>query len=176
MGGKQLVTRSTPSSEDGGRWASTAASETELTKEEQTIPILADFEVINGDDPITIGNGNIVWETHFATIRRNADRDAFLVFNVKGLTHATEPVSVHVNDEEVGHIFPYALPNGTPNANHRNHWFTQIIVFPGSRLKSESGKKNKLEIHAVHFPGNTGGNEYDDFALKDVICFFHQSA
>ena len=139
--------------------------------------VVSDYQSIRGDNPINIGDGNQVWEEHFDTGgRRGGNLTAFLIFNVRGLTHATQSVPVKINDREVGRIHPYSLPGGNPNANNRRHWFTQMIAFSGNILDRRSGRRNKLEIEAVPFPGATGSDAFDDFQLKNIICFFHQEA
>jgi hypothetical protein len=35
---------------------------------------------------------------------------------------------------------------------------------------------NELQINAVGWPGASASNLFDDFQLKDVVCFFHQAA
>jgi hypothetical protein len=48
-----------------------------------------------------------------------------------------------------------------------------MIAMNGSELNDGN---NELQIVAVGWPGATSGNLFDDFELKDVVCFFHQSA
>lgn len=140
------------------------------------VPVLCDFVQIRGNNPVTLGDSNPVWETHFDTGGRYEDAPGLLIFNVRGLAHATQTVVVKINDTEIGRIYPYSLPNASPNSANDNHWFTQMIAFEGSVLSGETGPHNKLEVQAVSFPGATGSNQFDDFDLKSVICFFHQKA
>jgi hypothetical protein len=131
------------------------------------MPVVSDFTVIQGDGRITIGDsGTTLWEATFGTGGRAANEIAFLIFNVRGLTDATTDVAVKVNNVEVGTIRRYASGN-----NNAGDWYTQMITVDGSTLNSGN---NELQIEAVGWPGATAGNMFDDFDLKDVICFFHQ--
>jgi len=47
-----------------------------------------------------------------------------------------------------------------------------MIAMDGSTLNNGN---NEIQIEAVGFPGATNTNKFDDFFLKDVICFFKQS-
>ncbi|MGH3978339.1 MAG: hypothetical protein ACRDRZ_04965 [Pseudonocardiaceae bacterium] len=150
------------------------------------MPVVSDFIQIIGDAPVTIGDANVVFEASFNTGGREAGtsvgQTAFLIFNVRGLTHANQDVVVRVNGTEQGTIQHY-FPGG-PGVNegdiddpaklrHQNHWYTQLIALTGSQLNDGD---NELQIEAVRFPGNTAGNTFDDFQIKDMICFFHQNA
>ncbi len=150
------------------------------------MPVVCDFIQIIGDAPVTIGDSNVVLERSFNTGGREGgtgiDRTAFLIFNVRGLTHANQDVVVRVNGTQVGtigHYFPGGPGVNTNDVNdpsklrHQNHWYTQLIALTGSRLNNGN---NELQIEAIRFPGSTGSNTFDDFQLKDMMCFFHQDA
>jgi hypothetical protein len=114
--------------------------------------VVCDFSVIRGNNPIQIGDVRPTWEEHFNSGGRHAST-ALLIFNVRGLANATASVPVRVNDTEVGRIYPYALPGGSPNADNDAHWFTQMVAFSGNILKGgDSPDANKLEVQAVAFP------------------------
>jgi hypothetical protein len=132
------------------------------------MPVLCDFQVIRGDNAVKIGDGSPEWETTFNTGGRRSSGHAFLMFNVKGLTHTNDSVPVRVNNTEVGRIYPYGGEGETAN-----RWYTQLINIGGGVLRDGN---NEIEIPAVSWPGAGPGNLYDDFFLKDVICFFQQSA
>lgn len=148
------------------------------------MPLLADFVVIQGDNRVKIGDPSQYneWSKTFDTGGRRKDGFAFLIFNVKGLTHTEKKVVVEINGTPVGDIYPY-FPGGADvvktdidDANKKRHmgyWYTQMINVGGNMLKDGN---NTIRIHAVDFPGCTGANKYDDFELKDVICFFQQKA
>jgi hypothetical protein len=146
------------------------------------MPVLSDFVLVVGDDPVTIGDGNPTWEATFHTGGRRRDHPALLVFNVRHLTHTKRDVPVRINEMEVGRIHNY-YPGGpgvgetnvSDPAKHRqqDHYYTQMIAMNGERLNDGT---NEIEIDAVDFPGNSGSNKYDDFNVKDLVCFFHQSA
>ena len=115
------------------------------------MPIVGDFTVIRGDDPILIGDARPVWEEHFDTGGRHVS-GAILVLSVRGLTDAVVSVPVKINDREVGRIQPYSLPGGRANPASEAHWYTQMIAFDASVLSARAGLTNKLEVEAVHLP------------------------
>jgi hypothetical protein len=148
--------------------------------------VVCDFIQIIGDAPVTIGDENTLFETSFNTAGREGGtvvgQTAFLIFNVRGLTHANQDVVVSVNGTQqgtIGHYFPGGPGVNTNDINdpnklrHQNHWYTQLIALTGSQLNDGD---NQLQIEAVRFPGNTGTNTFDDFQIKDMMCFFHQNA
>jgi hypothetical protein len=114
------------------------------------MPVVSDFIQIRGDAPLTIGNTAV--EVNFNTGGRNPQHTALLMFNIKGL-NSTVPVKV--NNTAVGSL--------TPNSSQTG-WFTQMVALNGSSLKDGT---NELQLEAV-------GN--DSFEIKDVMCFFGQSA
>jgi hypothetical protein len=115
--------------------------------------VLCDFTEIVGDTPQVITPA--VFERNFRTGGRTSGQTAFLLFNVRGLTNAS--VLVQVNNQVVGAIFPY------PGSN-TSYWYTQMIALNGSQLRDGD---NEIQIEAV-------GS--DSFEIKNMVCFFHQSA
>ena len=132
------------------------------------MPVLCDFTLIRDNDAVTIGDADDTWQATFNTGGRESGSPAFLIFNVRGLTATNVNVVVEINDEEVGQIRRYG---GDGDIN--NNWYTQMIAFSGSTLNNGN---NEIKIQAVSWPGAEEGDLYDDFQLKDVVCFFHQSA
>lgn len=131
------------------------------------MPVVSDFTVIQGDGRVTLGDSGLtLWEATFGTGGRAANEMAFLIFNVRGLTDTDVDVVVKVNNVDVGTIRRYG-----GNNENSGHWYTQMITVDGSTLISGN---NELQIEAVGWPGAEAGNMFDDFDLKDVICFFHQ--
>jgi hypothetical protein len=130
--------------------------------------VLSDFTLIRGDNPVTIGDGTPLWEATFGTGGRVASEAALLIFNVRGLTSTNVDVVVKVNNVQVGTIRRYG-----GDGDIANNWYTQMIAVGGSQLNDGF---NELQIAAVGWPGATSGNLFDDFELKDVVCFFHQEA
>jgi len=132
------------------------------------MPVVSDFTLIRGDSVVTIGDGLPLWEATFGTGGRVASEPALLIFNVRGLTVANANVIVKINNEEVGQIRRYG-----GDGDIVNNWYTQMIAVGGDQLNDGN---NELQITAVGWPGAEAGNLFDDFQLKDVVCFFHQSA
>lgn len=137
------------------------------------MPVLCDFVVIQGDANRRIGDGAILWEKTFNTGGRRSGGQAILMLMVKGLTYATEPVDVKINNKSVGKIFPYRLPTNAERNATADHWHTQIINIGGGILNS---RNNELQMVAVGFPESTPSNVFDDFFVRDVVCFFQQSS
>ncbi len=128
--------------------------------------ILGDFVTLWGDSPVRIGDGHTSHFWDFYTHGRRDKDDAILMLMVQGLTTSTNNPVVRLNDIVVGSISDYQGAN-------KNHWFTQIInLAPGELYKD---KKNRLLIEGVTFPGG-GDNNYDDFHIKSLVVFFHQSS
>ena len=128
--------------------------------------VLCDFEVIHGtSEGVQIGDGGInpVLELSFNTGGRRSSGHAFITFMIKGLTFATEPLAVKVNNQLAGHIFPYVGANP-------DHWFSQTINISGALLNSGD---NEFEVPAAVNPSRTGGT-FDDYFLRNVFCFFQQ--
>lgn len=118
--------------------------------------VVCDFIQIVGDGPVTIGAN--VTELPFSTGGRVSGNDvastALLLFNLKGLTTATIPVKV--NNVVVGNIYPYAGANA-------NHWYTQMVALTGTQLVNGT---NEIQLES----------NSDSFQIKNMVCFFHQSA
>ncbi len=130
------------------------------------MPVVSDFVVIQGDETKKIGDGATLWEKNFGTGGCKTDEYAFLMLMVKQLSHSTEPVNVKINNKVIGKIFPHLGADG-------EYWFTEIMNIEKGTLKDGS---NELQIEAIGHPGSTAGNMYDDFYVRDVICFFKQEA
>jgi hypothetical protein len=129
--------------------------------------VLCDFVVIQGDVTKVMGDsGAVLWEKTFNTGGRRSGGNAILMMMVRGLTQTTSNVPVKINNKDVGYIFNY-------NGANANHWFTQIINIGQDILKDGN---NEFQIGAVSWPGAKAGDLYDDFAIRDVVCFFQQSS
>ena len=127
--------------------------------------VLSDFVVIQGDSNRRVGDGATLWEKNFNTGGRHSGGAAILMFMVKGLTVAEKDVDVKINNTSVGKIFRY-------NGANANHWFTQIINIGSGILNNGN---NELQIEAIDYEGG-GSDHFDDFYLRDVVCFFQQSS
>ncbi len=134
------------------------------------MPVVCNFTQIIGDSPITIGDMRQVWEQNFSTPGRQSNHPAFLIFNIRGLTYATEKVSVRVNNVVVGSLVPYAAANDAARDMLGGHWFTQMVALTGSQLNDG---QNELQINAIGYPGSSADNAFDDFMVKNVSCFYH---
>ena len=132
-----------------------------------------DMIVIQGDVNRRIGDGALLWEKTFET-GGAVGSQAILTLMVKGLTYAEQPVNVKINNQVVGQIFPQRWPTAQLRDAAAEHWTTQTINIGGGVLKNSGS--NELQIEAVGFPEATGTNAFDNFYLRDVVCFFQQDA
>lgn len=82
---------------------------------------------------------------------------------VRGLTATSDDADVRLNRESIGKI--YANRGADPN-----HWTTQIINIGKGKLNSG---RNTLEIEGVLIDAGPG-DHYDDFWVRDIVCFFHR--
>ena len=128
------------------------------------MPIVSDFVVIQGDITRRIGDRATLWEKTFDTVGRAHGGLAILTFMVKGLIHTESNVDVKINGKHVGRIFNYK--DADPN-----HWFTQIMTI-GSNILNDG--ENKIHIEAVSYPSSESGDIFEDFYIRDVVCFFKQ--
>lgn len=130
------------------------------------MPVVADFVLIQ-EHAVNIGDaGTQLYERTFNTGGRQVRATALLMLMVRGLTLSNSGVvAVRINNQFIGNIEHH------PGAN-ANHWFTQMIPFPGNILHSGD---NELEIQARPYTGNPNDN-FDDFSIQSVVCFFHQNA
>jgi hypothetical protein len=113
------------------------------------MPVVANFVMIRGDDPLLIGPAAV--ELPFNTSGRDAGHTALLIFNVRGLN---AQVPVKVNNVIVGTLGP---------RGQLSPFATQMVALQGSSLKDGT---NELQLEGV-------GN--DEFEIKDVFCFFGHS-
>ena len=93
------------------------------------------------------------------------NEDAILMLMVKGMTVSNTDAQVFINNKNVGVI------ERSEGAN-RDHWFTQIINIGKRKLIRGN---NRLRISAVNNP-TEGSDRFDDFFIKDVICYFKQNS
>lgn len=128
--------------------------------------VVSDFTVVQGDVSKRIGDGAIIWEKRFRTDGAINTRPTILMFMVKGLTAAESSVEVKINGERVGVIFPYTGSDG-------DHWFTQIVNI-GPRVLNDGD--NELQIVAESFPDAGRGDLFDDFYIRDAVCWFKQES
>lgn len=115
--------------------------------------ILCDFIQILGDNLKTISRTEGDTEVpldNFKTLHRQASKTALLMLVVRNLAGSA---TVVINNERVGAI---TATSGTV-------FSTQLIAVAGSTLNDGD---NEIVLKDVT----------DPFELKDVICFFHQSA
>ena len=104
------------------------------------MPEVCDFTLVVDDSPVTIGDADPEWEKTFNTGGRNRNSPAFLIFNVRYLTHTRKDVDVRINNDVVGQIYNY-YPGGSgvnetdvndPNKNRQaDHYYTQMIAMSG---------------------------------------------
>jgi hypothetical protein len=128
------------------------------------MPVVCDFTVIQ-EGTRKIGDAG-QFSKNFGTGGRH-DTQALLMINVKNLTHNFAQVIIN------GTTLKALQPSSEAD---REQWFSQHKVLPSGLLSPVEGN-NIIEIKRVlnNNPGN-GGGQFDDFEIRDVVCFFHQAA
>ncbi len=129
------------------------------------MPVVSDFTIIHGvNTGITMGDRGFhpIFETTFNTGGRHGVGHAFITFMIRGLTVATHAPLIRINNVDVGRILPYTGANS-------QHWFTQTINITGAMLNNGN---NEFEVHAA--PSERALGTYDDYVLKNIMCFFQQ--
>lgn len=134
--------------------------------------LVSDFTVIQGNADHLVGDPATLWEQNFNVWGYKEGSQAMLIFMVKGLTYATEGVDVKINNKVVGQIFPYRWPTKEMRNAAASHYYTQIINIGGDAL---TPGKNELQIEAIGFPEESGSNKFDNFEIRDLMCFFQQA-
>lgn len=124
--------------------------------------VLCDFTVIQ-DGNVTIGDSGPEFTKTFSTGGRH-DTQALLMLNVQGLTDNF--AIVQINGEFQKAIQPTAAANS-------GQWFSQHMVLP-SDLLSPNDNQNEIIIQRVDETGG-GEGQFDDFVVRDIVIFFHQS-
>ena len=130
------------------------------------MPVLGDFETILGDSTVVIGDtaNSSGWTKNFNSGGRRSQSTAYITFMVRGMTATDENAPVFVNDKKIGDLFNNK--GGNPA-----HWQTQIVSLGGHELNDGS---NVIRVGTVLAASPDTGK--DDFAIRDVICHFHQEA
>lgn len=145
--------------------------------------IVADYVVVQGNEPVWIGddpdnNPTPEWKATFGTGGRETFGGAVLTFNVSQLTASKASVPILVNGKQVGEIQPYF---GAPTRVERalKYWYAQTISFDaGVLVDGKGGEQNEIKILATPIDPALAekGEKYDDFAIKDVVCWYHQKS
>ena len=130
------------------------------------MPVLGDFETILNDGTVVIGDNSNKngWTAKFNTGGRRSDKTAYITFMVRGMTAAVGHAEVFVNEVKVGDLF-------NNNGGAVTQWQTQIVSLGGHQLNNGSNDIRVSSVQAA--PPHTG---LDDFAIRNVICHFHQDA
>lgn len=135
------------------------------------MPISSNFVIIGQDKDAFLGDGSLRWtDTFDVQGLYNDERGAILMLMVKGLTHAKDPVTVVINGQGVGEINPYRWPTEANRVATMPHWYTQIIRIPSGVLRNGT---NELTLRAIGYPNSTPSNVYDDFLVRNIVCFYH---
>jgi hypothetical protein len=127
------------------------------------MPVLCDFTVIQ-DGIVTIGDGGPEFVKSFGTGGRH-NSQALLMINVRGLTDNF--AQVQINNTPIKALQPSTQANS-------GQWFSQHMVIPSHLLSPVEGN-NQIRIKRVSETG-AGGGSFDDFEVRDVVCFFHQES
>lgn len=125
--------------------------------------ILADFTHIAGmDGPVRQAGANEVAKSKaFNTGGIRGERSAILMFSVTPVANPPQPAQgdVYINEHKVGEILVMAQGTYTTQT-------IAIAVASTAEFKGTDGRDNVFAIKNVPRA----------FAIKDVVCFFHQES
>ena len=99
----------------------------------------------------------------FRTGGRRSDGQAILFCEYRGLTEGE--VTVEINGRTIGTLTPIS---------RGDEWQTRMISFPGERLRSDHFNSIQIEPRVLDRP--RAGNLFDDFLIRELVCFFKQRA
>ena len=126
--------------------------------------VVSDFTVIQSG-VATVGDPNAnVLQRHFRTTNNNDNQIALVTMMVSGLAAGSAPV--RLNGHEIGEIAPH-------DAGSKG-WFAEQFAVPKGILKPGQANPNELQINLVPAANPSPGNVFDDFQVRDIVCFFHQ--
>ncbi|NUT49991.1 MAG: hypothetical protein HOV94_22170 [Saccharothrix sp.] len=141
--------------------------------------VLADYEVVfDGEHHLGDGaSANFV--SSFSAGGALPNYKGLLVLMVGGLNVAPllELPKVLLNGTEIGKLAPVYLGWNSDQGLAQQSWYTQHIIFSTNLLKTQQVNENKLTITAAKLsqpPPNAG--VYDDFWVRDIVCFFRQAS
>ena len=127
------------------------------------------FYISGGNRIINIGDfsdtGRYGAGIGFATGGRHTGHSAVLYCVYRRLTAGS--VDVRINGSNIGSLSP--LPR-TDDLD--NYWATAIFTFPGDVLRGEGF--NSIVIDAIPLADPSSGDLFDDFQIKELVCFFKQ--
>lgn len=138
------------------------------------MPLASDFVVIQGtasaahvpdalpgaDDPGDEATPpHPVWRKTFDVGQRQPRGHAVVMLMIKGLTQPLSDLTVAINGQPIGTIYPYR------DASPR-HWFAQVINLPCRMLATGEN------VLALVSAGQAAPAAYADVAVRDVVCFF----
>jgi hypothetical protein len=146
-----------------------------------SMTVLADFEIIPtafranipsfGEVEIGDSPGLNPWKGTFESGGRLADQSgrfwAFITLMVRGIINSGARAEVEINNQSVGAIF--SSQNSFSTA-----WRTQTIVFDSKLLINGTGNQIVIRPALLDFP--SPGNSFDNFHIRDVMCFFRQKS
>ncbi|TQM84922.1 hypothetical protein FHX81_7387 [Saccharothrix saharensis] len=133
--------------------------------------VLADFEVIVKGF-VDIGDGAHEFSVDFDTSGVYSGKPAVIALRVRGLTALSEyDPEILINDQYIGRITATHWSDPKLQAEAANHWYSQHTAFAGHLLNNG---KNTFRVRALKLKDPKPGNEYDNFAISSVVCFYHQ--
>lgn len=140
------------------------------------MPVVADFTFLShepnnpqlNEGPFTVGDAgplSIPFSTgggHFSA--------GLLTLMVRFLTDSVGPTEarVRINGVTIGQLQATSIED-------QFTWRHEQFAIPSNILNHGSGNQNTLTISRVLEDDNVGGN-FDDFQVRDIVCFFHQVA
>jgi hypothetical protein len=127
--------------------------------------VVSDFTVIQ-DSAVTIGDAKPEdFQGKFRTTNNQDAQKALITMMVSGLAGGSS--TVRLNGHKIGEIAPH-------DAGSSNEWFAEQFAVNNKILKPGQANPNTLEIKLVPAANPAPGNAFDDFQVRDIVCFFHQ--
>lgn len=150
------------------------------------MPIVGDFTVISGkpqpgngrvgtfDNPYRVGDntGGNSLSLFFGTGGKHLS-GGLLTMMVRGMENGA--ANVRINGQIVGRLHGTRIDADLPDGEKT--WLYEQFAIPTNVLNgADADNANQLEIGVVDLPGGSGNDQFDDFDVRDIVCFFHQVA
>jgi hypothetical protein len=147
------------------------------------MPVLSDFIVLNKPGAGGLAGQDGTFE-HPYVIGDNLDKRFTHTFNTGGRHHATALLSLMVRGLSRGsaRVAISSSQNGEVNIGriqasspaNREFWRHEQFIIERGILSPDDSEANTLIIGRVE-DNQAGGGTFEEFEVRDIVCFFHQS-
>lgn len=150
------------------------------------MPIVGDFTVISGkpdaggrtgdfENPYRIGDnsGDGPFRIHFGTGGLH-NSPGLLTFMVRGIPNG-RAANVRINGHRIGVLTGTEIEAGQRDRD--KVWRYQQFAIPTNVLSgANSNDANRLDIGAIPITSGGAQGDFNDFDVRDIVCYFHQVA